>query len=59
MWYSAGAESAVLEVRAGNKAAISLYHKLGFAEVGKRKAYYSDGEDALLMQKDLKHEEIL
>lgn len=41
-----------LEVRVSNEAAISLYKKFGFAEVGVRKGYYSDnGEDALLMKK--------
>lgn len=39
-----------LEVRESNEAAIGLYKKLGFAEVGRRKNYYSDiHEDAILM----------
>ena len=39
-----------LEVRRGNAAAIAMYKKLGFAEVGYRKRYYPDnGEDALVM----------
>lgn len=39
-----------LEVRRGNRAAIALYKKLGFVEVGYRKRYYSDNqEDALVM----------
>ena len=39
-----------LEVRRGNAAAIGLYKKLGFVEVGYRKRYYADnGEDALVM----------
>ena len=42
-------QSATLEVRRGNSAALALYRKLGFAEVGARLAYYHDGEDALLM----------
>lgn len=37
-----------LEVRAGNAAAIALYRALGFVEVGRRRGYYADGEDALL-----------
>ncbi len=45
-----GAQQAILEVRVGNRAAISLYTKLGFVEVGVRKRYYRDnGEDALLL----------
>ena len=38
-----------LEVRVGNQAAIALYRRLGFLETGRRKGYYEDGEDALLM----------
>jgi ribosomal-protein-alanine N-acetyltransferase len=37
-----------LEVRAGNAAAIRLYSRLGFVPAGRRRGYYSDGEDALL-----------
>ena len=41
-----------LEVRAGNDAAIALYQKFGFAEVGRRKNYYEKPkEDALIMTK--------
>lgn len=45
-----GAESLCLDVRASNAPAIALYTKLGFTAVGKRRAYYRDGEDALTMQ---------
>ena len=39
-----------LEVRASNEAAIGLYKKLGFEEVGRRKGYYTEPkEDAVLM----------
>ena len=38
-----------LEVRSSNESAISLYHRLGFRETGRRKGYYENGEDALLM----------
>jgi ribosomal-protein-alanine acetyltransferase len=44
-----GAVVAMLEVRATNAAAIEMYKKLGYYEVGRRPRYYSDGEDALLM----------
>ncbi len=43
--------SAWLEVRAANLAAITLYEHYGFKQEGMRKAYYRDGEDALLMVK--------
>lgn len=38
-----------LEVRRSNTHAIYLYQKLGFREVGIRKKYYADHEDAILM----------
>ena len=41
-----------LEVRRSNKAAIALYHRFGFAADGCRRAYYANGEDALLMSRD-------
>ena len=51
--------TAFLEVRASNAAACRLYSKMGFEEVGIRKGYYSDGEDALLMEKRLVNNEEL
>jgi len=42
--------TAFLEVRPSNVAARSLYHSLGFSEVGVRRRYYGD-EDALLMSR--------
>lgn len=46
-----GLERALLEVRAGNIPARSLYEKLGFMEAGRRKAYYTDpDEDAVLYE---------
>jgi [ribosomal protein S18]-alanine N-acetyltransferase len=45
-----GASMVCLEVRVGNLAALSLYRRLAFREVGRRKKYYEDGEDAILMQ---------
>lgn len=45
----AGATTAWLEVRAGNRAAIGLYEQFGFVVEGRRQRYYRDGEDALLM----------
>ena len=49
-----GADSMFLEVRASNERAQVLYKSLGFTEYGIRNAYYADnGEDAMLMRKDL------
>jgi ribosomal-protein-alanine N-acetyltransferase len=45
-----GASFVSLEVRASNFSAIGLYKKMGFAEVGRRKRYYENGEDALMME---------
>jgi [ribosomal protein S18]-alanine N-acetyltransferase len=47
-----GAKRALLEVRADNLAAITLYEQLGFQINGRRGHYYSDGEAALLMSLD-------
>ena len=40
---------ALLEVRVSNSQAISFYTKRGFRSIGRRKRYYPNGEDALLM----------
>ena len=42
-----------LEVRVSNTIAINLYTKLGFKEYAIRKEYYSDGEDAILMEMEV------
>ena len=42
-------DTAFLEVRISNEAAIRLYEKYMFNKAGVRKKYYADGEDALLM----------
>ena len=39
-----------LEVRQSNHAAKNLYSKIGFKTIGIRKNYYSDNEDANMMQ---------
>ncbi len=44
-----GGETVTLEVRSSNAAARALYRKLGYAEMGLRKRYYGDGEDAIVM----------
>lgn len=41
-----------LEVRASNVKGISFYQKNDFKQVGIRKKYYRDGEDALLLLKE-------
>ena len=48
-----GAQTVSLEVRVGNEGAQALYKALGLTPVGTRPRYYSDREDALIMQGDL------
>ncbi|HXJ91436.1 MAG TPA: GNAT family N-acetyltransferase [Terriglobia bacterium] len=44
------------EVRASNAAALNLYRAFGYVRSGLRRGYYaSDGEDALLLQCDLRY----
>jgi ribosomal-protein-alanine N-acetyltransferase len=51
--FSRGAHEAMLEVRASNQAAQSLYYGYGFEIVYRRPRYYRDNnEDALLMNLD-------
>ena len=47
-----GANEIFLEVRASNESAIALYESVGFSEIGIRKSYYDNGEDAILYKKD-------
>jgi ribosomal-protein-alanine N-acetyltransferase len=49
-----GAEKLALEVRESNAAALGLYERAGFREVGRRRGYYRDPvEDAVLLRLDL------
>jgi len=56
--HGARAGALFLEVDEGNFAAVALYRKLGFREVGKRSAYYRSSAgmptDALVMRRDLR-----
>jgi ribosomal-protein-alanine N-acetyltransferase len=48
-----GATRMTLEVRVSNTGAQDLYKKMGFADRGRRKGYYTDtNEDAVIMWKD-------
>ena len=51
---SLGVEKAFLEVRESNVPAKNLYQSLGYGKISVRKNYYSDGENAIVMAKDLK-----
>lgn len=48
-----GAERFTLEVNIHNRAAISLYSKIGFLEVGRREKFYNNAQDALIMGMDV------
>ena len=43
----------ILEVRASNFPAIQLYYKHGFKQISIRKKYYPNGEDALILIKEI------
>lgn len=47
------AQRVLLEVRPHNAPAIGLYEATGFVRTGRRRAYYADGEDALLYERAL------
>ncbi|MDY7002874.1 MAG: ribosomal protein S18-alanine N-acetyltransferase [Cyanobacteriota bacterium] len=50
-------ERATLEVAASNTSALSLYHKFGFQDVGRRRGYYQQtGEDALILWRGHLHD---
>jgi ribosomal-protein-alanine N-acetyltransferase len=53
---AAGAQYAELEVRAGNRAALGLYARLGFEQAGIRTGYYANPkEDAVLLRISLQN----
>jgi ribosomal-protein-alanine N-acetyltransferase len=49
----AGSRALFLEVGTGNTAALQLYRREGFVEVGRRVRYYADASDALVLRADL------
>lgn len=48
-----GCKEVLLEVRVSNLVAQNLYREFGFLPIGRRRRYYADGEDAIVMRKDL------
>jgi ribosomal-protein-alanine N-acetyltransferase len=48
-----GLNAMLLEVADTNTAAIALYERHAFEPIGRRRAYYADGSDALVMRKPL------
>jgi ribosomal-protein-alanine N-acetyltransferase len=47
---TAGADRVLLEVSAGNSAALAFYAAAGFVEIDRRRRYYRDGTDAVVMR---------
>lgn len=52
-----GLERATLEVRESNQPALKLYERFKFQTVGRRRRYYPDGEDALILWRGGLHQE--
>ncbi len=50
---SHGAMRMLLEVRPSNESGLALYRRFGFAEIGRRRAYYHGKEDAIVMAREL------
>lgn len=50
---SHGAQRMLLEVRPSNEPGLALYRRFGFAEIGRRHAYYHGKEDAIVMAREL------
>ena len=48
-----GVKNFFLEVRKSNLTAISLYEKSGYKVINERKKYYADGENALVLKKEI------
>jgi ribosomal-protein-alanine N-acetyltransferase len=46
------AESLMLDVRADNAAAIAFYTRFGFEERARRRRYFADGTDGVVMSRD-------
>ena len=51
--HAAGGTKMFLEVAPGNTAARALYGAAGYAEAGRRRRYYADGADALVLARPL------
>ena len=48
-----GVKRIFLEVRKSNVPAIKCYENFGFSAIFERKRYYADGEDAIIMEKEI------
>ena len=53
MWQYKKLKCVTLEVNVHNEIAINLYKKYNFIEVGRRKKYYNNIDDAIIMTKEI------
>jgi [ribosomal protein S18]-alanine N-acetyltransferase len=51
--FAGGCRRVLLEVAALNASALALYRRHGFVEIARRSGYYRDGDDAIVMARDL------
>lgn len=51
---ASGIGTLFLEVSTGNAGALALYRREGFCEIGRRRRYYADGSDALVLRMTLR-----
>jgi ribosomal-protein-alanine N-acetyltransferase len=54
-----GVQEIHLEVRKGNKTAISFYESMGFTKSSELKHYYADGEDAWVLRRIMESSPLL
>ena len=52
--HACGATALFLEVATTNAAAQALYRRAGLVEVGRRRRYYSDGSDGIVLRMKLR-----
>ena len=52
-------ESIILDVKESNLKAIHIYEKFNFKTISIRKAYYKNGENALIMQMNINSQEAI
>lgn len=50
-----GLREVLLEVRADNEPALRLYARAGFEQVARRRGYYPDGTDGLVLRRRVPH----
>jgi ribosomal-protein-alanine N-acetyltransferase len=48
-----GVATCFLEVRPTNAPALALYERLGFARISRRRRYFPDGSDALVLEVEI------